>query len=517
MKKRDLIVYAAVFLVLVGLFTCLPPLGIWSNHEAVKFIQMKNFHLHGTLAIDYPGRSIGLGPSDLRPGQLLMAEKNNSLYVIFPPLFPWLSSLFYPLMGDRVTHFLPLLAFFLSFMASPVFFFALTFFEHVPALFLVISSLYFLVRYFMASSEPTDLFLSSMLLGAGIFFRTEVLFLAAAVFISQGWSFLKRKQYRTFAISSAGLLVPVAAYGILNTINYGTFSGLHLDFNGPIHHYSIRSALKSVIVFGGFAGAALFCTRDICERVQRVRIYAFLTLLFVVFIFSYFDQSPIVILFAQFPVGFFLFLGPEDPIKDFPADREMLRDILLGTSFAFMALIAFFMGDMHPNVRFALPLIPLIVTIIAVDWERIFATRLMVAVFAVLLLLSMKSLATSLPTNLLYYKTYNAQRVEWLTTSTQPGDVIIFDDKALMHHAGPLFFDRLFVVENDPDRLTSLFDRLKGAGVSQCFFQSNHAGYEASLKAYNPAVAVDVMPLDAACSNSCGSGLYLYHIPLTTD
>jgi hypothetical protein len=398
-----------------------------------------------------------------------------------------------------------------------VFFFSLTFFEHIPALFLVISSLYFLVRYFLVSSEPSYLFLSSMLLSSGVFFRTEVLFLAAAVFTSQGWCFLKRKQLRAFVISSAGLLVPVAAYGILNTMNYGTITGLHLDWNGPLHHYSIRSALTSIAVFGGLAGAALLCTRDIHERVQRTRIHAFLALLFIVFIFSYFGKSPVVILFAQFPVGFFLFLGSDDPIKDLPGDREMLRDILLGTSFTFMVLIAFFMGAMHPNVRFALPLIPLIVTIIAVDWERIFTARLMAAVFAVLLLLSMKSLATSLPTDLLYFKMFNAQRVEWIKKSTLPGDVVIFSNKPSMHHAGPLFFDRIFLVENNPERLKVIFLRLKEKGLTRCFFQTDRPGYEPVLKAYNPAVSAEVMPWDRDCGSSCGPGLSLYRIPLTAD
>jgi len=65
MKKFDLIIQATVFVILVGLFFYLPPLGIWSNDEAVKYIQMKNFHLHGTVAIDYPGTGLCLGLSDL--------------------------------------------------------------------------------------------------------------------------------------------------------------------------------------------------------------------------------------------------------------------------------------------------------------------------------------------------------------------------------------------------------------------------------------------------------------------
>jgi MFS family permease len=543
MKKRDIIVYATVVLALAGLFVYLPPLGIWSNDEAVKFIQMKNYHLHGTLTIDYPGRNIGLGPSDLKPGQLLMTEKDNSLYVIFPPLFPWLSSLFYPLLGERVTHFLPLLAFFLSFVlfdrilqgivrkpwiryvllftclgASPVLFFSLTFFEHVPALFMVIASLYFLVRYFTVSCNPTDLLLSSLLLSLGIFFRTEILFLVAASFISQGWSFVKRGQCRSFMISSAGLLIPVVAYGILNILTTGTISGLHIDFNQRIHQNPMRFVMLSIAVLGGFFLAEHLLKKEIREQAQRSRIRAFLVFLFTLLIFSTFRQSPIVILFLQFPVALLLFLFFDNDITGVSSEaHSILRETLLGICFTFMILILFSMQDMHPNVRFALPLIPLIVTVIALDWEKIFTVRLIVAVFVVLVLLSANFLITSIPKDLFTYKMFNAQRVEWLSRNTQPGDVIIFSNKPFMHHAGPLFFDRIFVVENDPDRLTSLFDRLKEKGITRCFFQANHSGYAAKLKAYNPTVSVDVMPRDVECGNSCGSSLYLYRIPLVTD
>jgi len=543
MKKQDLIIYTTIFLILAGLFAYLPPFAIWSDVEAVKFVQMKNFHLHDTLEINYPGRGIGLNASNLKTDGLFMTERHGSLYVNLPPLFPYLSSLFYPLMGERVINFLPLLAFFLSvvifdrmlhcivpkpwiryallltcFAASPVLFFALTFFEHVPALFMVILSLYFLVRYFRVSPKPANLLLSSFFLSLGGLFRTEILFLVAASFILQGWSFLKRGQYRAFVISSAGLVVPVAAYGILNIMTIGTISGLHIDFNNRIHDYPIRFVLLSIAVLGGLAAVAHLCKKEIRERVQRVRIRAFLALLFTLFIFSNFDQSPIALLFLQFPVILVLFLSSDDDATgSTPEDGAILREILLGMSFLFMALVAFFMGDMQPNVCFALPLFPLVVTVIGLDWEKIFTVRLIVAVFAALVLFSAKSLFTSIPKDLLSYKMYNAQRIDWLSEHTQTGDVIIFDNKPLMNHAGPLFFERVFVVENNPERLAVLLDLLKEKGLHRCFFQSSNTEQETVLRAFSPAVTTEMMPLPQDCASSCSAGLYLYRIPLNVD
>jgi len=102
------------------------------------------------------------------------------MYCTYPPLFPFLSSLLYPLLGNRVTHFLPLLSFFLSFillsrilrrlrtsvlmrysmlftflLGSPILTYSITFWEHLPGVLMAMCSLYFVVRYFGADGART--------------------------------------------------------------------------------------------------------------------------------------------------------------------------------------------------------------------------------------------------------------------------------------------------------------------------------------------------------------------------
>lgn len=542
MQKSDPLIEATVFVLLAGLFFYLP-LGIWSNDEAAKYIQMQNFHLNGSVAIDYPGRGIGLGPTDLNDGVMLMVGKDESLFVVFPPLFAWLSSLLYPVLGDRVIHFLPLLAFFFSFillsrtiqmllnrrdgryallfsflLASPALFFAMTFFEHLPALFLVISSLYFLVRYCMQETSPAFLFLSTLLLTSGIFFRTEIFFLAAASGLSLGYNLLKLDKHKDLFIAAIGYAIPVAAYALANAIIYGNLPGMHMDFNLRIHHYSIPFTLLAIFILGGTAIA--INPREKIKISSTKSFPARPLILFVVFVFlvHYYGQSPVLFLLVQFPLSLFLFFGisgPENSASGEP--REILRAVVIGSSLLFIAFVVYFMRDLHPNVRFALPLIPMILITIALEWDRICKVPFLMIFFAILALYPVKSLIFSIQNDLLHFKTYNMNRVDWLIKSTGEGDVIIFAGKPLMHHAGPLFFNRIFVVENSPDKLLQYFDLLKSKGISRCFLMSSHDGYIDFLQAYSPALSVKTFPQEKEGSGSDGASLRLYKIPLVPE
>ena len=194
-SRKDYLIFLLILVGLVWVFVVLPPLALNSNDEGAKYVQMRNFNLYGSLPIQYPGLSLGLQPDDVAKQQEIFIHKDGKLYCTYPPLFTYLSSLFYPLLGDRVTNFLPLLAFFLSvvvlggtlrlllrdrsvyyvlllgfLLASPIFSYAICFWEHVPAVFLVVCSLYFLVRYFRLRPSSANLCLSAAMLSAGVFF-----------------------------------------------------------------------------------------------------------------------------------------------------------------------------------------------------------------------------------------------------------------------------------------------------------------------------------------------------------
>lgn len=191
---KDYFTFLFVLVACICFVAFLPPLGLSSNDEGARHIQMKNFSLHGRGSIQYPGAFLGLRPTDAIKQQALFFERNGRLYATYPPLFTYISSLFHPLLGDRVTAFLPLLALFVSvvalgatlrlllqgrllyytllfgfLLASPVYPQAFRFVEYVAAVCCVVCSLYFLVRYFRVKPSVSNLCQSASMLSVGIF------------------------------------------------------------------------------------------------------------------------------------------------------------------------------------------------------------------------------------------------------------------------------------------------------------------------------------------------------------
>ncbi len=80
--------FIALFVALASLFFTLPPLGLYSNEEGVRFVQMKNFALHGSLSIPYPAEELGFTADDLAKERGYVESKRGELRIITPPCFP---------------------------------------------------------------------------------------------------------------------------------------------------------------------------------------------------------------------------------------------------------------------------------------------------------------------------------------------------------------------------------------------------------------------------------------------
>jgi len=282
LKKRDsipeYILFALVLAGLVWLFFVLPPLGLCSNDEGAKFVQMKNFVLHHRLEIDFPAQRLGFGLEHILRDQAMFAERMGKMYCTYPPLFSFLSSLFYPLLGNRVTHFLSLFSFFLSLvllsrilrrlrtsalmrysmlfaflLGSPVLMYSITFWEHLVGVLMAMCGLYFVVRHFgtdgarvtgdlPASAHPqsgrgTSLFLSAFFLGVGALFRTEMLFLVAAYMVAlvanaAGSEGSGGKRWKKLWPAAVGAAIPLLGNAVFNYVNY-RHPWLHVAYNSP--------------------------------------------------------------------------------------------------------------------------------------------------------------------------------------------------------------------------------------------------------------------------------------------
>ena len=72
---------------------------------------------------------------------------------------------------------------------------------------------------------------------------------------------------------------------------------------------------------------------------------------------------------------------------------------------------------------------------------------------------------------MLKYKNYNFRRVEFLRSYTKKGDVVIFSANPLMEHAGPLFFDRIYIVSKNRGKdINEILKSLKEKGVTYCYY-----------------------------------------------
>ena len=494
-SKSDYILFFLVFAALVWIFLVLPPLSLCSNDEGAKYVQMKNFYLYKSLAIEYPGQQLGFGFEYLLKQQGPFAQRGDKLHCTYPPLFTYLSSLFYPLLGDRVTHFLPLLAFFLSLillsrtlkfltqntflyylllfaflLGSPIFIYAFTFWEHLPAVFLVVCSLYFLVRYFYVNASKLNLFLSAFIISLASLFRTEVLFLVFSYTVSFGLILAQRRQIREMAALLAGGAVPLTAYVIFNLFYY-QHPWVHILYHSPNFQFSFKkSLLLAGIILSGIALAFIY-KRDQLDSFLKTKFYSFVPILWLWVVIVLFEQSPIVSLILSFPAILLMFFGISERIER-RKDKEMtLGNVILGTVVVFICLEAYFLFH-NPDltVRYCLPVIPFAIIFMAAEHERIFVGKPIYGVLIGFLLFSLIYGLYNFKNDIWRYKWYNWKRIEFLQKYTMVGDVVIFQNNRLMEHGGPLFFDRIYLVSDRPDELTKIFNLLKDRGVIHCYF-----------------------------------------------
>jgi len=83
----------------------------------------------------------------------------------------------------------------------------------------------------------------------------------------------------------------------------------------------------------------------------------------------------------------------------------------------------------------------------------------------------------------LQFREYNAARVAFLEKHTSSGDAVVFDDTGKMEHAGPLFFERVFLVARSPGDRDRLFRTLAAGKVENAYAWT---GNPMGLVGFNP-------------------------------
>jgi hypothetical protein len=535
--SKETVLYLVLFAALTAVFFTLPPLGLHSNEEGVKFIQMKNFALNGSLSIGYPAAKLGFGAGDLVGGYGFLESRGGELRAVTPPLFPLLASVFYTLFGDRVVHFLPLLFLFftiiflertlalimerglrtylllLAFLASPVFMYIFGFSAVTAALFLETVSLYLLVRYYRVSPSLTCLFGSSFALGSTLFFDPRWILLVMVWTLCGALLLSRRKKAREAAIFVAGAVAAVALWAVSEALLYHTFPGPYLRFLIPFHLLLSKRIL--VILAALLVSAALLLLaekRSLASSLKSTTWFVVM-LLFIGTLLAFSTRMPVIAFILPFPALLFIFYGLSGRLDEFQEGKGALSLFLTAVAMLYLVLGLTMHLIKLPLFPYVLPsVIPLAIVIMGLEQKRIFEKRAMVIHLVIAIAIAVSVGYDHAKNDFIKYTNYNAKRVAFIGESTAKGDVVVFKDSPSMEHAGPLFFDRVYLLAQQPGHFERIVKTLKDRGMSHVYLWS--ADFSDVSRWGNPhdKGTYRAFPMASSCRSSCNNSFYLIRV-----
>lgn len=495
--KFEFIFFLIIVIFFIFLYFYLPPFGFYSDDEGVKYIQMKSFELNKwkSIEIPYPAKSIDNNFEFLGYERKLI-QKDGKLICTYPPLFTFLSSLVSPYLGDRVIYFLPLLSFFISIIflkkilnlimdknfmyflllftytfASPVFLYSITFWEHLPAVFLTMISLYYITLYFYKGNNNRNIFLSFLFLTGAIFFRTEVIILS----ISYGLSFIYfsfiQKKFYEIKIVIIGILIPLLFYSLSSLILYNTPLGLHVRFHLPYKMSHITQVLIFIIFF---LITVFFFLYFYKKKENQKFIRSFFPLIWIGYFLLIFNKSVVFPLFIYFPIILFLLVDfseiEKDQIVKENSKEKILTNIILSTFILFISLMALlFYNNPDLSVRYVLTIIPFVFVFLGIKSNIITSNKSIYFCMIIIILLCLLSTGYTLKSNILKFKYFNHDRVNFVNCNTKDGDIIIFSFNSLIEHIGPLYFKRKILVVSNFDKFKQLLKRFQINNINKWY------------------------------------------------
>jgi hypothetical protein len=243
--------------------------AFWSSDQGVKLIQVFSLLLnkYRTNALLYPGQVYDPQAlfSPLR-GQYLW--RGGQAYAMFSAPFAYLSSIPFFLAGYPGLYLIPILSTLLTLraysmiarcclspawvlagvvilaLASPLFFYTLTFWEHTAAVLLVTSALA-LALDGMRSSNARPLLIAGLFLGAAAWLRNEVILSIPAL----GLALLVVRPPGMWRVSfwiGGGAALTIGLLLVFNQASYGSFLGPHVLVAGQ-SNYARATDLSTLI------------------------------------------------------------------------------------------------------------------------------------------------------------------------------------------------------------------------------------------------------------------------------
>jgi len=521
----------AVLAVLAGLYFSVLPPGLSSNEEAIQIVQMKNFVLNRSWEIRSPAFGLGFEATDLSGHRGFFEARNGSLYATPPPLFPWAASLLFPVFGEQTVDVMPILFVFLSavvlglvldrvmergvlywlllalFLAgSPVFLQGMLFSGMALALLFMSSALWLTVDHFGRNASAARFFGASVLMGISTLARTECLPMACSFWICAALVMAIQRRMKESGIVLAGCAVSLAMLVFHDIALHGRFPGPYLQLLLPFH---VLSPIRLAVLVGALSLslvlAILYRREENSGSIRRAILFTLSVVLAFGAVLVTAARFTVSHLMAFFPAILFVFYGIPGRIERLRKGEGTLEGILGGIVVLCLVLGA---ASLRTGswVVFSewLPMIPFVVVLLALERRTLFSAPGMVAVLAFFCGVAFVNGIQEAKEHILNYRGYNAAYIAFLERHTLAGDVVLFEDAGNMIHAGPLFFDRVFLIARNPDEQGRMVRRLCDRRVAGVYaWTENPLG----IQGFNPyrEEGHPVYPFPPGSRPGCGS------------
>ncbi len=251
MRSKIILLLAVVVYCLLLYF--LPKDVFWITDGGNRYIQVQNLVQNGTPALIYPAEDLDPDRAYFPYSGHHFHRLGNQIHSFYPFYFPLLSVPFYKLFNAAGLYIIPMVAaivcLILTYLiiqelkvpnlgwlsipilafCTPLFFYALTFWEHTLVMALVAGAFLLILRYICNSqSSLFSLILAGVLLGVSTFFREEGYVLLAAIVIGMCFSLGRGfKQKRAIGVIIIGWLLVMVPVWLWQQHLYGNLLGIH--------------------------------------------------------------------------------------------------------------------------------------------------------------------------------------------------------------------------------------------------------------------------------------------------
>jgi hypothetical protein len=209
----------------------------------------------------------------------------------------------------------------------------------------------------------------------------------------------------------------------------------------------------------------------------------------------------------------FIFYGLSGRLDEFREGKGALSLFLTAVAVLYLALGLTMQLIKLPLFPYVLPsLIPLVVVIMGLEQKRIFGKRAMVVHLVIAIAIAVSGAYDQAKNDVIKYTNYNAKRVAFIEEATAKGDVVVFKDSASMEHAGPLFFDRVYLLAQQPGHFERILKTLKDRGMSHVYLWSTDSSDLSRWGSPYDKGAYRAFPMASSCRSSCSNSFYLIRV-----